>query len=355
VLGQEVAFAATGDPRRHHARGDHRRVGGRKRDDPPPVHGHPDRLPDPHVVERRLGRIEAQVLERQRRNLAQRGSQLGVVPNPGGVEAPDRRVVELTVGECIDGTRAADVGDQPDSPDGRRTGPVPLVRAEREQLVCGGLQDITAAAHELAGLEQVGVVVDRGHDRERRAGHDGREVGTRPVEIDDDGVAFGAQADGFVPHPAGKAVRSTAHGQHERSERRRTFGFDDPQPAPDHVGGSQRGAVGEREPWAEAERHLASVVGDGPGLREGGPKCQPGVERRERFEQLGGDGGAARIALGGWIEAGRSIGEDRDLARRGRTGATAVFPARCHEHDRGHEDDDDRNEDCPPRQPPAAQ
>ena len=50
------------------------------------------------------------------------------------------------------------------------------------------------------------------------------------------------------------------------------------------------------------EHDPSPAILDPPGLRERGAHVPVGIERRERFEELGGDLGTARIALGGRVE-----------------------------------------------------
>ena len=58
--------------------------------------------------------VEAVVLGRQRRDLAQLRPEAAVVGDPGGIELADRRVVEVAVLERLDGAPAAEVGDELD-------------------------------------------------------------------------------------------------------------------------------------------------------------------------------------------------------------------------------------------------
>ena len=109
VLGQEVGVAPTGDARRDHRVRDLDgavRVG--QGHDPAPVDGLAEGLADPDVIERRPVRREPVVLERQRCDVAQLRAERLVVGDPRGIDARDRRVVEIAGLERLDRARATE-------------------------------------------------------------------------------------------------------------------------------------------------------------------------------------------------------------------------------------------------------
>ena len=80
--------------------------------------------------------------------------------------------------------------------------------------------------------------------------------------------------------------------------------------------GLQRRAVRELEVRAQVEDDPLAAVLDPPRLGERRAHLAVGIERRERLEQLGGDLGAARVALGGRVERRRGAGQDAGDPRR---------------------------------------
>ena len=62
------------------------------------------------------------------------------------------------------------------------------------------------------------------------------------------------------------------------------------------------------------ERDLPAVVAEAPRFGEGGTDLEVGIEAGQRLEELGRDGGTARVALGGRVERRRAAGQDPDRA-----------------------------------------
>src|SRR6187455_1132530 len=83
------------------------------------------------------------------------------------------------------------------------------------------------------------------------------------------------------------------------------------------------------------ERHLASIGTELPRFGEGRADLEVGVEAGQRLEELGRDGRAPGISLGGRIESGRASSEDPDGAIRtgGRLPSTRGEQRRSHEED----------------------
>ena len=122
------------------------------------------------VVERRTRGVEAVVLERQAVRSSELGAQRRVVGQPGRVEGRDIGDVDVAILERGNVAAAADVVDQLDRRDRRRTGPVVIVGCQRRLCRSVGAEDVAAAADEaMARLERARRPVDpRRNDRERR-------------------------------------------------------------------------------------------------------------------------------------------------------------------------------------------
>jgi hypothetical protein len=94
------------------------------------------------------------------------------------------------------------------------------------------------------------------------------------------------------------------------------LGVDDPEPAADDVLASQARAVGERQALPEVEDHAPAAVLDVPRRRQRRADRQAGIQRRERFEELGADRGGPHVSLRGRVDGhGVRRGEDPHHAR----------------------------------------
>ena len=154
-------------------------------------------------------------------------------------------------------------------------------------------QDVAAARHESVARQRARPgpsPTPGGTTREGRAGHDGREVGGRPDQVDGQVVrgVVGVEADrrpgrrlaaqvglGAGESRASDASGDGAAGSISRSQLRTTSD------------GAQRAAVGERQAGAEVEDDPPAVVVEPPRFGQGRAELQVGVERRQRLEQLG--------------------------------------------------------------------
>ena len=197
-----------------------------------------------------------------------------------------------------------------------------LALSSRPSGVVDG-ERVAAARHEpRPGDERARrVAVDPGRDDpEAGSGDDVDEVGGRPDEVHDE-VALGvvgmeADRGGVMRRPAQVGIGS-GDVQRDRRERRGMSRIDQAQPAPDDVRRSQRAAIREGQVRPEMERDLPSAVGELPRCGQGRTDLEVRVERCQRLEQLGRDGRAAGVALGGRIERGRLAGQDPHGTVRG--------------------------------------
>ena len=319
---QEVRVTPAGDAGRDH-RGRDRggTIGRAELRDPAPVDGHAERLADPDVVERRLADIEAVVLGAQRRHFDQLRAKTLVVGDPRGIEATDRRVVQVAVLEHLHRAATADVADELDGLDGGLAGPVVRVRLEDHGRAVLLGQDVAAAGDEAIAGQQGGRVLPHPgrHDPEGRAGDHIDELGAGTRQVDGHvagGVVRVEAHGGRVARLAGDVFERAVHAEHQARERRRGLGIDDAQPAANDVGRSERRPVGELEAGPQVEDDPLAAILDPPRLGEGGPDLAVGIERRERLEELGGDLRAAGIALGGRVEGRGGAGQDARDPRR---------------------------------------
>ena len=156
--------------------------------DPSPVDGRREGLPDTDVVERRLARIEAVELRRERRDLPELRAEGRVVRDPRRVAVEDARVVEVAVLEHLDRAAATKVADELDRVDRGFARPVLRVRFERHPVVPDIGQEVAATPDEArAGLEVTRRIAAGRHHPERRARDDLDEVRCGPDQVHGDG------------------------------------------------------------------------------------------------------------------------------------------------------------------------
>ncbi len=293
---------------------------------PAPVDGLAERLADAGLVERRLGRVEAVVLDRQRGDLPELWPERLVIAEPGRVDARHRRVVDVARREGVHRGLPAQTGDQVDGGHRRRARPVVGVGRQLELGVGLAGQDVPAARHEAgSGRQGRPARIDpRRHDGECRTRHHVDEVGRGMDQIDGEGAAriVGVEPDRRgVGRSAVEVGVGALDAEDQRGQRRGMRRVDQPQPAAGDVRGTQRAPVGEGQVRSHVERHLLPAIPELPRFGQRGTDLEIGVEAGQRLEQLGGDGGAARVALGRGVERRRRSGQDPDRlvgARAGR-------------------------------------
>ena len=280
-------------------------------DEPAPVDRPGECLANPDIVERRPRRVEAVVVERQRprsRGAAARAS--------GRSRSTSRRRRRSSAGR-----RRRPRTPRPGC--GRRC----RGRARRSR---------SPAARPSSGRSPsrvVDVVARRPTGRSRRCrrsrpasappapssmpggttanvglGDDRQEVGRGPDQADLDIAAPSAVSPTDAGSLRRRRGRTRARRRHRAMRRRAaTAGrVDDPQPAPDDVVRGERRAVARTSrPGGDGTRPGAPPSRRSQEAASAGRTWSCGVERGEALEQLGGDGRAADVALGGGIERRR--------------------------------------------------
>ena len=320
--GYDVAIGPTGDPGRDHGRGHASWIVQREDADASPIHGGGEGLAHAHIVERGHCCPKPVVVGRERLDLAQEWTEIPVVGDPRGVETADRRVVDVALHECLDFTGAVKVGDDGDGCDGRWSRPVAFVGLQGHRAGGGRRESIAAAGHEVvAGQDGRRRVADAGrNDAERRAGDDGRKVGGRPQQIDHDivGGIVGPHADILHCAPARDVVASADDVEQQRDQWGWCVGVDEPKPTADHIAGTQRGPVGERQIGTDVEHHAPAIRLDPPRL--GQRRLEPPivVEGGDRLVQLGDERSAARIPGRCRIQGGGLAEQDARIGAGGR-------------------------------------
>ena len=194
------------------------------------------------------------------------------------------------------------------------SGPVPRIRGQSGFGGGHSRQDVGPSPHEPTRREDGPIRIDcRRHDGERWARDNRRKIRRRVREVDDDLIgADHGQADRRFGPASFTVGASPDHIVEKRGQLARARGREHSHPARDHVGCLNRRAVREEQSRAELEDEFLPVARSLPAIGQGRLDVPGGVDRGQRFEELGHDLSAAGVGLNGRIQGGRTRTEYGD-------------------------------------------